>query len=141
MYYDYDPNAENDFDDVKRKGNTLDDFKRNDKDFFCVQRKIRNRNNPIKLEYYRSGPNGTSIRNAITGERYRGILVGSKEEDSFFKVKICNGETGREGVTLFYETPEAYERHQFLELSKEAKEKWLEKKHSTSFRKRCVDEG
>jgi len=88
MYYEYDPAVENDYDDGKRKGNALDDFKRNDKDFFCVHRKLKNRNNPIKVEYYKSGPVGSSIRNAITGERYRGVLVGSKEEDLFFKVKI-----------------------------------------------------
>jgi len=127
MYYEFNPNVENDYDDVKRKSNILDDFKRADKNFFSVQRKKENRNNFIKVEYYASGVMGTPIRNAITGERYRDFLVGSKEEELFFKVKICNGETGREGVTLFYESPEAYERHQHETLLKKTKTLWLEK--------------
>ena len=129
----------NDYDDVIGK-NSLDDFKKRDKDFFSVQRKIPNKNSHAKVEYYRSGNMGMSIRNAITGERYRGLLVGSKAEDLFFKVIICNGETGREGVTLFYETPEAYERHQYETLSKEMKAKWLERYRSSASHK-CKNEG
>jgi len=58
-----------------------------------------------------SGDTGSTIRNAVTGEKYYGHRVGSRHEDLYFKARICTGEFS-EPATLFYESVEQYERHQ-----------------------------
>jgi hypothetical protein len=75
----------------------------------------------------------TRIRNAVTGYRYRDdhpklkYLVGSRQEDLFFKTCIANGETGNNPVFLFYDNPEQFEKHQKILLSQVIKEKWYKK--------------
>jgi len=60
-----------------------------------------------------SGDTGSTIRNAVTGEKYYGHRVGSKREDLYFKTRICTGEFKSDNpVTLFYDSVEQYERHQ-----------------------------
>jgi len=81
-----------------------------------------------KVPCYASGAQGTSIRNAITGERIFAHKVGSNAEDFYFKVMICTGEskTG-DPLTLFYESPEHYERHLFETVDNTLKKKWQER--------------
>jgi hypothetical protein len=78
----------------------------------------------MTIEYYSSGPINTTITHAITGTRERGNLVGSIYEDLFFKVCIA---TKNQPITLFYYSPEEYEKHHYIQLSSDIKEKWLEK--------------
>jgi hypothetical protein len=80
-----------------------------------------------KVTLYAAGPFGHTIRNAVSGFKYVGDMVGSKSEDLYFKVKLATGEAGIEGATLFYESPEQYENHQFNKLSQTTKEKWHNK--------------
>lgn len=76
---------------------------------------------------YGSGCQGTFIINAVTGEKINN-LVGSIEEDLYFKV-ISNSISGASGpVTLFYQSPSEYELHQNLTLSDDIKNAWREKK-------------
>ena len=76
----------------------------------------------------------SKIVNAVTGIRYRDddpkckYVVGSIQEDLFFKVCVSNGENGQEPTLLFYDSPEQYEKHQFGTLSQPIKEQWLNKK-------------
>lgn len=76
----------------------------------------------------------SKIVNAVTGIRYRHddpkckYVVGSIQEDLFFKVSISNGENGQDPVLLFYDSPEQYEKHQFTTLNQTIKEQWLNKK-------------
>lgn len=93
------------------------------------------------IEYYETPRmNDSRIRNAITGLRYRDdhpkckYVVGSAQEDIFFKVLISTGEpeiysrdNKKTTVLLFYDSPEQYERHQKMTLSQPLKEKWQEK--------------
>lgn len=66
-----------------------------------------------KLNYYYT--DGRIIRDAITGNYHFGNMVGTKDEDNFFKVRILNGETGSLGpVTLFYNGRNEYEKHQMI---------------------------
>lgn len=88
----------------------------------------------FQLEYYHTSMHPeTRIRNASTGYRYRDdhpklkYLVGSRQEDLFFKVVISNGETGNNPVFLFYDSPEQFEKHQKILLSQPIKEKWYKK--------------
>jgi hypothetical protein len=67
-----------------------------------------------KVNCFASGCVGSSIRNAITGQRYVDCKVGSRSEDQFFKVGICTGEFGQDPVTLFFESKGAYERHMMV---------------------------
>jgi hypothetical protein len=77
----------------------------------------------FKMEVYSSGE---YIRNAVTGQRTN-IKVGSNDEDIFFSVIICTGENGQESITLFYISPEEYERQHRCILSQESKERWYHK--------------
>jgi hypothetical protein len=67
----------------------------------------------------------TTIRNAITGEKYNGFYTGTLDENLFFKVIDATAPVkNKEPYILFYETPEQYERHTNQIVSKETKEKW-----------------
>ena len=79
-----------------------------------------------QIEIYVSGDIGKKIRNAITGFKYDD-KVGSKQEDLYFKVKNNSAPLGSTAGSLFYESPEQFEKHQFIELSREVKEKWYAK--------------
>jgi hypothetical protein len=104
-----------------------------DKGYHHIRRKKIHRGK-FTLEYYDTciSPE-TRIRNAVTGNRYRDdhpklrYLVGSRQEDLFFKVIIANGENGNNPVFLFYDNPEQFEKHQRLVVSQQVKEKWLNK--------------
>jgi hypothetical protein len=74
---------------------------------------------------FASGGVGNTIKNAVSGDRYNGFIVGSKYEDMFFKTILHkNGEP----LTLFFETPEAYERHMHHNLKDETKRQGYLKK-------------
>ncbi len=97
-----------------------------DKRLFTVRR--RNYEGKIKkIQIFASGQMGNTIRNAVSGFKYTGNIVGSKGEDQFFRVGIATGELGRDGVTLFYENPEQFENHMYEEVSQEIKEIWNQK--------------
>ena len=95
----------------------------NDKRFFQVKR-IQQGGKRKNISVYATGPLGWHIRNAVTGEKYS-HLVGSRNEDLYFKVSYCTGENGQESKTLFYDTPEQYEKHLFYEVDGNIKEQWL----------------
>ena len=77
----------------------------------------------VNIEYFSSGPIGTTITHAVSGVKQRGNIVGSVHEDLFFKVSIVNGNGP---LTLFYYSPEEYEKHQYITLSDAIKSKWNE---------------
>jgi hypothetical protein len=81
-----------------------------------------------KIDIFGSGPIDYTIRNAVSGFKYTGHIVGSKFEDLYFKVKLATGEVaGAESITLFYDDPEQCENHLFQEFPQEVKEKWYKK--------------
>jgi hypothetical protein len=83
-----------------------------DDDKLCFIRKIRTPDGKKKkLILFGSGDTGTTIRNAVTGERYVGHKVGSKNEDIYFKAGLCTGEFGSDRILLFYESADQYEKH------------------------------
>jgi hypothetical protein len=62
-------------------------------------------------------------------------LVGSRNEHQFFKVQYCGNGVGkdtREPATLFFCSPEQYERHMRDEVKSDIKEQW-----TTMFAKIC----
>jgi len=78
----------------------------------------------VIIEYYSSGPINTTITHAVSGAKQVGFQVGSIYEDLFFKVSLTTGSTP---LTLFYYSPEEYERHQYIILTEELKSVWREK--------------
>jgi hypothetical protein len=112
-----------------------------DPGFHQVKRMKKPRGHFI-LEFYETSPmNDTRIRNAVTGILYRDdhpkckYLVGSVQEDVFFKVHVSTGEmelsssrdNKKNTVLLFYDSPEQFERHQKMTVAQSVKEKWQEK--------------
>jgi hypothetical protein len=68
--------------------------------------------NNVQIIIFGSGQQGTTIRNAVTGNRYEGHVVGSRDEYNYYKVALCTGEVGGgETVFFFYESRDQYERH------------------------------
>lgn len=92
----------------------------------CVQVNEK-KTKQVEIGVYGSGSQGSQIRNAETGEYYR-FLVGSSNEDLFFKTMICSGIVSNGPLTLFYDTPEQYERHQNTKLDYTTKKRWQDKK-------------
>jgi hypothetical protein len=88
----------------------------------------------VTIEDYGSGQTGSNIRNAVTSQRYP-YLIGSVNEDLFFRVVEATGLNGRnEPLRLYYDTPEQYENHHFVTVNQNVKEQWYEK--SLAARKR-----
>jgi hypothetical protein len=75
--------------------------------------------------YTTSTTPGFRIRNAVTGLRER-FLVGSKDEDLFFKVSLNNGELGQcpHSNTMFFNSPSEYESLFYTSVSDGIKDKW-----------------
>ena len=145
MYYEDDQfhpsNNDNFVSFAKRDKDSLNELKKMDKGYCKIKRfvyKPSSDNTLIKkqvsIELYISGDVGSYIRNAVSGQRYD-YRVGSKSEDLLFKVGIATGELGYSSGSLFYDSPEQYERHFFTLLENDRKEKWYEKNMSA---RRCV---
>jgi len=111
------------------KKTTSSAFKLFDSGFRSVERRIQTsqgyRN--VSVEFFLSGDNGTPIRNAITGHRSSFRVGTSDGESQFFKVAVAMGELPNDKVTLFYDSPEEFERHQLLEVDPRVKEAWRER--------------
>lgn len=100
----------------------LEQLKKTDKDYYTTRLTVDNKK--VKIEMYSTNQTpGYLIRDAITGARlpYR---VGSKDEYLFFKVRASHISNGEDVVTLYYSSPEEYEKHQNTTISNETKEGW-----------------
>lgn len=87
------------------------------------------------VEVFSSGCQGSTIRNAISGSYCYGDRVGSKQEDLYYKVGISTGDIGKDTISLFYDSPEQYERHMYTTVDSENKKLWLEKQVSVKITK------
>ena len=92
-----------------------------DKDYRSISKIVNGKKKETGF-YSTSSTPGAFIRDAISGFRYREYLVGSATEKHFFKVKYT---AYKEPFTLFYSSPEQYERHTKSTLSQEMKQSWL----------------
>jgi len=134
MEYDdrYNPTELNDIDqDDSVLFNSSGKLKQLNKGYHKLSRKIlyNNKIKIVEIGVYGSGSQGSSIRNAETGEYYKS-KVGSKEEDLFFKVRNATCETSSGSLTLFYESPSEYENHHSIILNDKIKQQWKIKKQS-----------
>ena len=70
------------------------------------------------------------IINAVTGLAYYGegnlkYKIGSAQEDDLFKVRFLTREGNIPGLTLFYDSPDQYERHLGCIVNSKIKEKYF----------------
>jgi len=128
----YTPLHPNDFDDFNSEDNNkrgLNKIKILNRGYHTIKRNalINNNLRAIEIGVYGSGCQESPIRNAETGEYYK-YKVGSFDEDLFYKVMICTGEFPSGPLTLFYDSPDHYERHQYAEVDNLHKKAWENKK-------------
>lgn len=77
----------------------------------------------MTVSYYKTSPQcGSRIIHAISGDELQG-LVGSLDEDRYFKVKMTAYSELNNG-SVFYLSPTEYENHQYCELSQTIIDKW-----------------
>jgi len=104
----------------------MDDYKMIDKGFRKTT--ILNHGKLVDIEYYlTSNTPGARARDAVTGARFD-IRVGSNEEHNLFKVGCAIGVPDNDFTLLFYESPDAYEKHMLHPISQEHKESWRNKR-------------
>lgn len=106
----------------------LDETKRFDKGYTKINGYIERTDGSlksVKMDIYTTGFIGSHIRNAETGEYYK-ELVGSLDEDLYFKFKMVTGElkSRNESTTLFYISPDHCMRHLKIEIPQNIINQW-----------------
>jgi len=85
--------------------------------------KIIRKTKKINIYSTRNTP-GARIRDPIHGT-FSNDKVGSKDEYYYFKVRLASLISNtNDPVTLFYDSPESYERHQLMRVNMDIKNKW-----------------
>ena len=86
------------------------------------------KNKNYKIECFSTSCNpGSYIRCSYSGIRSND-RVGSRDESFYFKVRMPVISTGNEPITLYYDSPEAFEKHHLVTLSNNIKESWKNKR-------------
>jgi hypothetical protein len=121
----------------KKRLKALEDIKRMDKGYNKVQR-IHN-GKQYSIEYYATPINpGRKIRNAINGS-YTNCLVGSLDENLFFKIRLLTDKCDEDLTTLYYDSPEQYEKHFNTVLDNDIIEKWKTKYADEIYKRNMED--
>jgi hypothetical protein len=120
----------------QEKDDYLSQLKYQDSGYGTVSRVHYNDNSysySKKYDVYTSGNVGSRIRNAITGEFYDD-LVGSKNEDKYFKVACSTGEIKAKNGnnSLYFLSPKEYETFFSCSLPDAIVDKWTKR-----WEKRC----
>jgi hypothetical protein len=131
MYLDnnYDSLDQSDYiNPLSTQVNLLEDIKKKDRGYNVIYRMVERPDGVIKkkkIEIYTTGDMGNRIRDAETGEYYKN-LVGTKDEDLFFKVALATGEckSSNSSNSLFYLSPKHYTNHLHCSVSDELVENW-----------------
>jgi len=118
-----------------RKKSKKDDIKNQDKGYHNI--KIPYGHKKIESEFYSTSTTpGKPIRDAVTGSRMSKHLVGSLDEDFYFKVRLATGQLNTvEGHILYFDSPEQFERLMRCTVSQEIKQKWTDKCIAARLRK------
>jgi hypothetical protein len=141
-YEIYNPNEANDYNDNSIGGKfasnkELDLLKSSDVGYNKIYRQVpRSSDDKLikkKIDFYTTGVVGSNIRDAESGEYYK-FLVGSKEEDLFFKVSLATGEckSKNKSHTLFYMSPSHYSSHMYTDVTDAIISNWEEKRDRCS---------
>jgi len=119
--------ATDDLDPNRRKQRKLmEDYKLSDKGFRYLYRMSNGKKKKIGV-YVSSYKPGFTIRDAVTGVYQNGNIVGSLDEDFYFKVKFATGELGTDPVNLFFESPAQFIKHTGMSVSDDTIKRWQSK--------------
>jgi len=126
--------ADLNYDDENNVNNTFENVKRIDKGYNVIYRKAFKKDGKSynkKIDIYTSSGTGNRIRDAETGE-YLNYIVGSCDEDLFFKVMLVTGECrSKNGSnTLFYTSPQHYSSHLECKIDEQSISNWEEKRNA-----------
>ena len=127
VFSEYEPSVYTEHSDVSNKKNGYDKPLKNGK--YIIKRTINGKVKKISLFNTPELPNAKII-NAVTGIPYYDdgakikYVVGSAQEHDVFRVKYLTLEKGIPGLSLFYDSPEQYERHTQTVLKSDIKNKW-----------------
>ena len=127
---------QNDFDEHDAD-KMFEKVKRQDKGYNVISRKVLKKDGRLynkKIEIYTSSGTGNRIRDAETGE-YFSNLVGSKDEDLFFKVILATGESQsiNGSSTVFYSSPQHYASHTLCDVDPILSHNWELKRDARLF--------
>jgi hypothetical protein len=111
---------------VKKNKKLIEDHKKLDKNYHKYKTVVNYKKVEIDVYTSNSTPDAP-IRNAITGTRFYQYKIGSPAEDLFFKVKMSTDGWSTDDGCLFFDSPEQYERHMYLNVSQSIKENWSRK--------------
>lgn len=132
-YIDTDFNDETSVEFKARQKRTASAIKRFDKYYEDIYIPIEN-DEILTVQVYGSGSIGSRIRNAVTGIT-ENVLVGSSNEDSFFKVTDSTARYGRQHpLILYYDSPEQFENHYFTTLDNSIRTQWHKKQNAKARR-------
>ena len=93
-----------------------------DPDYHVTNRRTGSRTKSVELYSTNCNP-GRLIRNPMTGIRTND-KVGSLAEYKYFRIRMTTICDGIDPVTLYYDSPDTYERHMHTKLSRDIKKKW-----------------
>jgi hypothetical protein len=108
----------------------LEQTKQVDKGFNKILIKDEN-DKQKKITLYSSGQIGTRIRDAETGDYYSS-LVGSKDEDLYYKVSWATGncKSLNGSNIMFFNSPEHFMNHSKISLNEEVIDAWELKRNA-----------
>ena len=117
--------------DAKEERSLIKQAKAKDKGHNVIYRNMLNKKGIIKpapLEIYTSCGTHSNIRDAETGAYYKS-LVGSADEDLYFKVILSTGECNSKNgsSTLFYSSPSHYMSHFKIQIADDIVNNWQSK--------------
>ena len=130
-YYDFN-NQNESYVDQKEELRLVEEVKKIDRGYNVVYRTSHNKRGHLvktPISIYTSGDTDSQIRDAETGA-YCSHIVGSADEDLYFKVILATGECkSKNGShTLFYLHPRNYMSHLNNEVSEKILQMWEEKR-------------
>ena len=126
-------NDQNDsYEEQKEQRKLVEEAKKMDRGYNVIYRSLPNKKGQLvrtPIGVYTSGGTDSQIRDAETGAYYSHI-VGSADEDLYFKVIIATGECKSKNgsSTLFYSSPRHYMSHLNNEVSEDTLQMWEEKR-------------
>ncbi len=110
----------------KKQKNILDNSKKADKGYYRLKKKVNN--TTVKIEFYNSGNIlGRKIRDPVYGSRLP-EKIGSNGEHLYFKVRYT-GINSKDPITLFYDSPQDFERHFKETIPTSIKTEWMNKRN------------
>lgn len=135
-YNEFSGQIESSYDEHKEHGKIIKEAQSMDRGYNVIYRTCPNKKGqqvrtPISI--YTSGGTDSQIRDAETGAYYS-QLVGSADEDLYFKVILATGECKSKNgsSTLFYLSPRHYMSHLNNQVSEDTLQMWESKRAARS---------